>query len=108
MTRSTVLALMVFTISSAIRADEQAGTAQEPVEAKSAAVAFKQDDGGLQIFVGTQIIAEYVFKDDHILRPFFRHLKTPSGVQVTRTQPPVKGLDLDDHPTMHPGLWLAF
>ncbi|MEQ8788421.1 MAG: hypothetical protein RIC55_19075 [Pirellulaceae bacterium] len=25
-----------------------------------------------------------------------------------RNRPPVKGKDLDDAPTMHPGLWLAF
>jgi hypothetical protein len=73
-----------------------------------AAVAVQQGDGTLEITIGGQPIAEYVFKDDEVRRPYFRHLRTRSGVQVTRNHPPVKGQDLDDHPTMHPGLWLAF
>jgi hypothetical protein len=77
-----------------------------PVEI--AAVAVQQGDGMLGITIGGQPIAEYVFKDDEVRRPYFRHLRTRSGVQVTRNHPPVKGQDLDDHPTMHPGLWLAF
>lgn len=72
------------------------------------AVSFHQGDGRLQIVIGDQQIAEYVFEDDKIRRPYFRHLRTLSGVQVTRNHPPVPGQDLDDHPTMHPGLWLAF
>jgi hypothetical protein len=35
-------------------------------------------------------------------------LHTPSGIRVTRSHPPVKGSELADHPTMHPGLWMAF
>lgn len=62
----------------------------------------------LEIKLGQQVIAEYVWKDEQIARPYFRHLRTRSGIRVTRTHPPVKGEDIDDHPTMHPGLWLAF
>lgn len=75
---------------------------------EAAAVTFQQDHGTLQIAIGGQPVADYVFADDKIRRPYFRHLRTLSGVQVTRTQPPEKGQDLDDHATMHPGLWLAF
>ncbi len=57
---------------------------------------------------GRQPIAHYVFKDDKILRPYFAHVRTLEGVQVTRHHPPVAGRDAVDHPTMHPGLWLAF
>jgi hypothetical protein len=72
------------------------------------AVSFQQGEASLQILIGSQPIAEYVFRDDQILRPYFRHLRTLSGVLVTRNQPPVKGQDPDDHAAMHPGLWLAF
>ncbi len=71
-------------------------------------VSFRQDKGNLEISIGGKTIAEYIFNDDQIRRPYFRHLRTLSGLQVTRNHPPVKGQDLDDHDTMHPGLWLAF
>lgn len=80
--------------------------AKEPAE--PADVSFQQGEGSLQILLDGQPIAEYVVGDDQTTRPYFQHLRTPSGVQVTRNRPPVKGKDLDDHPTMHPGLWLAF
>ncbi len=41
-------------------------------------------------------------------RPFFESIHAPDGTQVTRNNPPVEGKDLADHPTFHPGLWLAF
>jgi hypothetical protein len=53
-------------------------------------------------------LAHYVFKDDKILRPYFVHVQTLDGIQVTRRHPPVAGGDAVDHDTMHPGLWLAF
>lgn len=53
-------------------------------------------------------VAHFVFKDDKILRPYFAHVHTPDGLQVTRTHPPVVGKDAVDHDTMHPGIWLAF
>lgn len=61
----------------------------------------------LQVNIGKQTVAEYVLRDAQIWRPHFRHLRTLGGQQVTRNSPPRAG-DLDDHPTMHPGLWLAF
>lgn len=84
--------------------DESEGLA--PVE--SAPVSFEPGDGSLQILVGGRSIAEYVFEDEHVLRPYFRHLRTLSGKQVTRTHPPGETEELNDHPTMHPGLWMAF
>lgn len=53
-------------------------------------------------------VAHFVFADTNILRPYFAHIHTPDGIQVTRTHPPVAGVDPVDHPTMHPGIWLAF
>lgn len=52
-------------------------------------------------------VAEFVFRDPRILRPYFANVHTPNGLQVTRHHPPKDG-DAKDHDTMHPGLWLAF
>lgn len=54
-----------------------------------------------------QPVATYVFRDDKVLRPYFKHLHAPGGIQVTRNHPPVIGKDATDHDTMHPGVWLA-
>lgn len=62
----------------------------------------------LEIALDGRPIAEYVFDDAQVRRPYLCRLRTPSGVQVTRNHPPTKGRDLDDHPTIHPGVWLAF
>jgi len=80
-------------------------TASEP---QVPAVSFAQADNSLSVAIGGQTVAEYVIRDEQILRPYFRHLRTLSGKQVTRNSPPMKPGDLDDHATMHPGLWLAF
>lgn len=53
-------------------------------------------------------VAHFVFADTNILRPYFAHVHTPDGIPVTRTHPPVPGVDPADHATMHPGIWLAF
>jgi len=71
-------------------------------------VKFAAEPGRVQVSIGNQVIATYVYQDNKTLRPFFEHLKTPSGIQVTRNRPPVAGKDPVDHPDMHPGLWLAF
>ncbi len=52
-------------------------------------------------------VAEFVFRDEKILRPFFANVHTPAGVKVTRNHPPQAG-DATDHDAMHPGIWLAF
>lgn len=62
----------------------------------------------LLIHVDGAEVAHYVFVDKQIPRPYFAHVKTPSGVQVTRNHPPVEGKDRTDHATMHPGIWMAF
>ncbi len=67
----------------------------------------KQKDR-VQIYHDGNLLTEYVFQDDAILRPYFSNLKTLSGLQATRRYPPVRGEDATDHATMHPGLWLAF
>jgi hypothetical protein len=57
---------------------------------------------------GGKPVARYVFRDQHVLRPYFTALHAPGGSEVTRRHPPREGVDPADHATMHPGLWLAF
>lgn len=70
--------------------------------------AFKQQADRLIITDAGKPVADYVFKDSKILRPYFANVHTPNGIQATRRHPPVEGQDATDHATMHPGIWLAF
>ncbi len=70
------------------------------------AVDEKQDR--LRISLDGREIVDFVFRDDKILRPYFANARLADGRQVTRTHPPVKGVDALDHDTMHPGIWLGF
>lgn len=102
------------------KADELSGSAFKPGwssgrgsgipaddSSASSEVSFDDTGSSLRIRVGRQQIGEYVYRHDRILRPFFAHMKTPLGPQVTRTFPPGEG-DRQDHADMHPGIWLAF
>ncbi|WP_152054347.1 DUF6807 domain-containing protein [Tautonia marina] len=82
--------------------------AQAESDTEAPAVAFEGLPNGLRITIGGEPFATYLFDQGQIPRPFLEHLRTPGGLQVTRTNPPVEGVDIDDHPTFHPGLWLAF
>jgi len=62
----------------------------------------------LEIKVGGQRFASYVFRDEKIQRPYFANVMTPDGIQVTRRHPPHANDGSSDHATMHPGIWLAF
>jgi putative heme-binding domain-containing protein len=53
-------------------------------------------------------LAEYVFHDTKVLRPYFANVRSRGGLRVTRNHPPVAGVDDTDHETMHPGIWLGF
>jgi hypothetical protein len=55
-----------------------------------------------------QPVADFVFQDDRILRPYFANVHGPGGLQVTRHHPPRPAKDATDHDTMHPGIWLGF
>ncbi|MGD9722856.1 MAG: DUF6807 family protein [Pirellulales bacterium] len=69
---------------------------------------FETGDSGIQISALNRPVASYVWRDAEILRPYFAHLHTPGGVQVSRRHPPVEGQDATDHAAMHPGVWLGF
>ena len=57
---------------------------------------------------GGEPVASYVFADPVVGRPAFRDVAAPGGTIVTRPCPPQKGVDADDHATIHPGVWLCF
>jgi hypothetical protein len=79
-----------------------------PVRAEPPRVTFAKGDGELRIAVGGKPFTRYVWRDEKITRPYFCDVRIPGGPQVTRNHPPVEGKDLTDHPTYHPGVWLAF
>lgn len=70
--------------------------------------AFVRGDDNVSIRLGDREVAQYVFRDAEVPRPYLAHVKTPSGVQVTRRYPPQKDVDATDHAGMHPGIWLSF
>ncbi|MDX1930316.1 MAG: DUF6807 family protein [Pirellulaceae bacterium] len=76
--------------------------AQEP------AIRFVTEAQQVKIYVGDQAVADYVFEDKEITRPYFAHIKTLAGKQVSRNYPPREGVDKMDHANMHPGIWLSF
>lgn len=78
------------------------------ISAQAAELRFVTHESSLDIHIGSVRIASYVWRDEKMLRPYFAHLKVPSGLEVTRNHPPIRGTDAVDHETMHPGLWLAF
>src|SRR5688572_33265121 len=59
--------------------------------AQQGEVSFAAQPGRVQVKIGGQVIATYVYEDKKIQRPFFETLKTPDGIQVTRNHPPVAG-----------------
>lgn len=90
-----VAILIVSSTSRAAIADD------EPVQ-------FTRGDGKVEITIAGHPVATYVYNDPVITRPYFAHVFVPGGTQVTRNYPPVEGQDLMDHPTFHPGIWMAF
>lgn len=75
------------------------------VDAES--ITFHSNPGRVEIRMGGESFATYVYEDDAIPRPYFMHVFAPNGVRVTREHPPPEG-ENDDHETMHPGIWMAF
>ncbi len=69
---------------------------------------FTEHPDRIVIAHGGQPVAEFVFRDEKILRPYFANAHALGGLKVTRNHPPIAGVDATDHDTMHPGIWLAF
>jgi hypothetical protein len=70
--------------------------------------AFEDRGEALALRLDGEQVAEFVYRDAKVLRPFFANVRAPGGVAVTRQHPPIPGTDATDHDTMHPGVWLAF
>lgn len=90
---------------------EQKAAAVSPASAKPAdtlPLSIVEKPDRLLIQQSGAMIGEFVFADAKIRRPFFANLRAPGGIPVTRTWPPVKGVDATDHADMHPGVWLGF
>jgi hypothetical protein len=71
-------------------------------------VSFRDEPGRIVILANDKPVATYSYKDEQIPRPYFAHVRTLRGIQVTRNHPPVAGVDPDDHEKLHPGIWMAF
>jgi hypothetical protein len=93
-THMTVLATALFLLSHSAFADSP--------------VTFERLESHLLIKINGSDFAKYVWNDPSVKRTYFAHIRSPKGVQVTRSFPPIAGRDATDHATMHPGLWLAF
>ncbi|MBM3846877.1 MAG: c-type cytochrome, partial [Verrucomicrobia bacterium] len=75
---------------------------------KADVLRFTEQPDRLVILQGDAMIGEFVFVDAKTRRPFFANLRAPGGIPITRTWPPVEGVDATDHADMHPGVWLGF
>ena len=65
-------------------------------------------DDRIVVHIDDDPVATFVYRDPDISRPYFAHLRTADGTQVTRNHPPIPGQDVDDHAKYHPGLWMSF
>lgn len=74
----------------------------------SVAFTVEQKPDRLKLTHSGRPVADFVFQDPRILRPYFANVHAPGGVQVTRQHPPRAGKDATDHDMMHPGIWLGF
>jgi hypothetical protein len=100
----TLINVWIITLLLTVPAYSQKAKKEDP---SSAIVSFVQKPGVLTIAVGGKPFASYVYEDAKITRPYFAHVKSPCGIQVTRNYPPQDG-DPKDHATFHPGIWLSF
>lgn len=71
-------------------------------------VTFNSVPGQVSIRVGSTTVADYVYGDPQIPRPYLTNVRTTDGIQVTRNHPPIEGRDRTDHASMHPGIWMSF
>lgn len=93
---ATIAVLLILVSGSSLFAEE------------TAKIVFAEKPDQVQINIGKQSFATYVYRDEKTLRPFFANVHAPGGIRVTRKHPVEKKSDGGDHGTMHPGIWLAF
>ncbi|MBX3450223.1 MAG: PmoA family protein [Planctomycetaceae bacterium] len=97
--RSAIAVLLLAYVPIAMAADDIS---------KKLAFSVEEQADRLRIALGGVPVADFVFRDPDVRRPCFASVRTVGGIAVTRTHPPVEGVDAVDHPTMHPGIWLGF
>ena len=78
------------------------------VTAADSGFTVRQCSDRIEITCDGHPVAQYVFRDERIIRPYFCDVRAPGGIQVTRNHPPLPGKYATDHDTLHQGLWLAF
>jgi hypothetical protein len=103
-----VVAIATVGKSAAEQVNPPASSVRQPGPPNSGSFSVEEMPDRLLIALAGQPIAEYVFRDERILRPYFANVCSPSGLKLTRNHPPVPDSDAADHDTMHPGIWLAF
>jgi len=86
---------------------EAVPNANAPARQAADGFAVEENKDRLTITHSGRPVAEFVFRDERILRPYFANVHTANAIQVTRNHPPRAG-DAADHDTMHPGIWLGF
>jgi len=89
-------------------ANRPAGNAARTA-AKAGELSIQEREDRVELSLGGQPLAAYLFRHPEVLRPGWINVRTPGGIQVTRNFP-LQPEDQTgaDHPTMHPGVWLAF
>ncbi len=78
------------------------------IHADAPSLRVEQREDRVLVFADSVELFQYVFRDSALPRPYFAHVKTLSGKQVTRNHPPKKDVDRSDHADMHPGIWISF
>ncbi|MHB8973345.1 MAG: DUF6807 family protein [Pirellulaceae bacterium] len=79
-----------------------------PVRAQEPGLSFERRDESVVLKIAGQPVATYVLRDAQVSHPYFAHIRTPSGIQISRTHPPQEGVDATDHAGLHAGIWMSF
>ncbi len=101
------IALIAFSLTACKKPSEgvKAGSTQS---SGSSEISFQMEKARLRIFIKEKPFADYIFSDPVTTRPYFAHVKSPTGPQATRNHPPDPESDPTDHSSMHPGIWMSF
>src|SRR5215213_2682148 len=77
-------------------------------DSPSIEVKFVRGSGRVAVVIDGMPVAVYCYEDERVRRPYFAHVRSTSGIQLTRNQPPIAGYDSTDHSIFHPALWMSF
>ena len=104
----SAIAVTIVVVCAIAQGQSLSGESRQTEMASGSELAVDEQQDRLRVSWKGQVIGDFVFRDERILRPYFANLRSPDGRQVTRQHPPVTGVDAVDHDTMHPGIWLGF